>query len=75
MYNLTIINLDTTRRTTLLNTSSKTTVIAKMQGYLTRLGLDDNSVIALVKDNTHVTLFYHPTIKAYCVIRLRKIIA
>lgn len=73
MYNLTIINLDTTRSRTLLHTSSKIDVIVKMQGYLTRLGLDDKSIVALVKDDTHVTLFYHPVVKAYCVIRLKKI--
>lgn len=75
MYNLTIINLDTTRSRTLLHTSSKIDVVLKMQGYLTRLGLDDNSVINLTRDNTNLSLFYHPKIQAFCVIRLRKIIA
>jgi len=73
MYNLVVINLDTTRSRVLLNTSSKTVVIAKMQSYLIRLGLDDNSVITLQRDANHYSMFYHAKIKAFCVLRLRKI--
>ena len=73
MYNLTIINCNTTRSRVLLNTNSKTAVLAKMEGYLTRLGLDDNSVINLTRDSTNLSLFYHPTVKEFCVIRLKKI--
>lgn len=72
MYNLVIINLNTTRTRVLLNSSSKLSVINKMKDYLLRLGLDDNSVITLVKGDTHITLFYHPIIKTHCVIRLKK---
>lgn len=73
MYNLTLINCSTTRATTLLNTASKAAVLNKIEGYLTRLHLDDNSAIHLVKDDTIVILFFHPVIKAYCVLRLKKI--
>ncbi len=73
MYNLVVINLDTTRSRILLNTANKAEVITKMQGYLTRLGLDDNSVITLQRDKNHYSMFYHPKIQSFCVIRLRKI--
>ena len=75
MYNLTVINCNTTRSRVLLNTNSKSAVLAKMEGYLTRLGLDDNSVINLTRDNTNLSVFYHPKIQAFCVIRLRRIIS
>jgi len=74
-YNLVIINLDTTRSRTLLNTSSKLAVTNKMCSYITRLGLDDNSIITLQRDSNSYTMFYHPVVKAYYVLRLKKIIA
>jgi len=73
MYNLTLINLDTLVLSNLLNTSSKAMLIAKLVTYLTELGLTESTVVISHKDGVYCLMFYHPTLNAFCVLKLSKI--